>query len=223
MAAQAGLCLAWSETPEDTFCRLVAQISSFSIIIINFLIERKPKFGTPTSLFEPRHDKTCLREFPTRPDTNLPAQPLKLDSLEISAIESWDIILSKQRTTKALIRLRGCAGWSVSLLFEYDMTHYFMAQLIYLPIPLTPHRVSITRGAVLRWRKTRVVLGHVTRKYSVKPPQPVRWQTLTHAGGYLSLVQLKTARKRYVASRQTVIPTELSRHPTSFPCLFNEF
>ena len=25
MAAQAGLCLAWSETPEDTFCRVVAQ------------------------------------------------------------------------------------------------------------------------------------------------------------------------------------------------------
>ena len=36
-------------------------------------------------------------------------------SLEISAIESRDIILSKQRTTKTLIRLRGCAGWSAPL------------------------------------------------------------------------------------------------------------
>ena len=26
MAAQAGLCLAWSETPEDTLCRVVAQM-----------------------------------------------------------------------------------------------------------------------------------------------------------------------------------------------------
>ena len=26
MAAQAGLCLAWSETPEDTFSRVVAQV-----------------------------------------------------------------------------------------------------------------------------------------------------------------------------------------------------
>ena len=26
MAAQAGLCLAWLETPEDTFCRVVAQM-----------------------------------------------------------------------------------------------------------------------------------------------------------------------------------------------------
>ena len=31
MAAQACLCLAWSETPEDTFCRVVAQL--FSSII----------------------------------------------------------------------------------------------------------------------------------------------------------------------------------------------
>ena len=31
-------------------------------------------------------------------------------SLENSAIESRDIILSKQRIIKALIRLRGCAG-----------------------------------------------------------------------------------------------------------------
>ena len=27
---------------------------------------------------EPRHDKICLREFPTRPDTNRHAQPQKL-------------------------------------------------------------------------------------------------------------------------------------------------
>ena len=26
VAVQAGLCLAWSETPEDTFCRVVAQL-----------------------------------------------------------------------------------------------------------------------------------------------------------------------------------------------------
>ena len=56
-------------------------------------------------------EKTCLREFPTRPDTNRPAQPQKLASLQISAIESRDIIciLSKHRKTR-LIRLRECAG-----------------------------------------------------------------------------------------------------------------
>ena len=31
-----------------------------------------------TCIIEPRHDKTCFREFPTRPDTNRPAQPQKL-------------------------------------------------------------------------------------------------------------------------------------------------
>ena len=46
-------------------------------------------------------------------------------SLEISAIESRDIILFKQRTTKVLIRLRGCAGWSAPLLFAYDIRHIF--------------------------------------------------------------------------------------------------
>ena len=62
-------------------------------------------------IIEPRHDKMCLREFPTRTDANRSAQPQKLARVfEISAIESRDIILSKQRTTKALIRLRGCAG-----------------------------------------------------------------------------------------------------------------
>ena len=30
------------------------------------------------NLFEPRHEKMCLQESPTRPDTNRPAQPQKL-------------------------------------------------------------------------------------------------------------------------------------------------
>ena len=30
VAAQAGLSLAWSETPEDMFCRVVAHINSYS-------------------------------------------------------------------------------------------------------------------------------------------------------------------------------------------------
>ena len=46
-------------------------------------------------------------------------------SLEIWTIVSRDIILSKQRTTKALIRLRGCAGSSAPLLFAYGIRHIF--------------------------------------------------------------------------------------------------
>ena len=47
------------------------------------------------------------------------------EALEILAIVSRDIILSKQRTSKVLIRLRGCAGLSVPLLFAYDIRHIF--------------------------------------------------------------------------------------------------
>ena len=44
MAAQAGLCLAWSETPEDTFCRGVAQLI-FSVLInvmLDFYCQMSP-------------------------------------------------------------------------------------------------------------------------------------------------------------------------------------
>ena len=44
---------------------------------------------------------------------------------EISDIEFRGIVLSRQRTTKALIRLRGCAGWSAPLLFPYGISPVF--------------------------------------------------------------------------------------------------
>ena len=33
MAAQAGLCLAWSETPKDTFCRVVAHLHLLDTVV----------------------------------------------------------------------------------------------------------------------------------------------------------------------------------------------
>ena len=76
---------------------------------------------------EPRHDKTCLWEFPTRPDTNRPAQPQKLARVLKFWLKNLEInvILSKQRTTKTLMRLCGCAGWSAPLMFAYDIRHIF--------------------------------------------------------------------------------------------------
>ena len=41
--------------------------------------------------------------------------------LGFSDIASIDVILSRQRKTKMLIRMRGCAGWSTCLLFAYDI------------------------------------------------------------------------------------------------------
>ena len=37
--------------------------------------------------------------------------------IEISLVSSLDMILSKKRLIKALISMRKCAGWSMSLLF----------------------------------------------------------------------------------------------------------
>ena len=34
VAAQAGLCLAWSETPEDTFCRVVAHLEITTAVVV---------------------------------------------------------------------------------------------------------------------------------------------------------------------------------------------
>ena len=45
-------------------------------------------------------------------------------SHEISVIETRDIILSRQRTTKVLIRLHGCAGLSAPLLFAYSINRF---------------------------------------------------------------------------------------------------
>ena len=45
--------------------------------------------------------------------------------LEILNIETRGIILSRQWTTKGLIRRRGCAGWSAPLLFAYGKKQVF--------------------------------------------------------------------------------------------------
>ena len=56
--------------------------------------------------------------FPTKRDLNQSPQLQKLArKFEILLVASLDMILSNKRITKALIRLRLCAGWAVPLLF----------------------------------------------------------------------------------------------------------
>ena len=77
-------------------------------------------------LHQLRHEKMCLRESSTMQDANWPAQlqrPARF--LKFPIYKTRGIILSWQRTTKALIRLRGCAGWSAPLLFAYGIRHIF--------------------------------------------------------------------------------------------------
>ena len=60
---------------------------------------------------------------------------------------------------------------------RYRVSGLADTKYLVLPIPLTPQRVRITKGTVLRWRKVRVVLSHMTRKNFVKSPQPKKWQS----------------------------------------------
>ena len=75
-----------------------------------------------TGTYEPRHEKTCLRGL--RPACTATEASWRL---QISDIESRSIMLSRQRTAKVLIRLRGRAGagWSVPLLFAYGKKQVF--------------------------------------------------------------------------------------------------
>ena len=56
--------------------------------------------------------------FATKPDSNQPAQLQGLAKYLIFVCNKWRyIILFRKRKTKTQTRLRGCAGWSASLLF----------------------------------------------------------------------------------------------------------
>ena len=51
--------------------------------------------------------------------------------IEISLLASLDMILSNKRITKALIRLRGCAGWSAPLLLATHRRQVFSRRGLY--------------------------------------------------------------------------------------------
>ena len=83
--------------------------------------------------------------FAVREDSNRTAQ-LHVQRLSRVLIffnlANIGIILSRQRTTKALIRLRGCAGWSAPLLFAYGINRFShdVAQMSSEKLPQTYSR-----------------------------------------------------------------------------------
>ena len=79
-----------------------------------------PFSDTFSTTYEPCHEKTCPRGFRPGKTLNRPAQ---LQSLA-RGLKTRGIILSRQRTTKALIRLCRCAGWSAPLLFAYGINRF---------------------------------------------------------------------------------------------------
>ena len=73
------------------------------------LIARKPVFGVSA--------KASFKPVSSATETS--------KKTEISPVASLHIILSKKRITKALIRLRGCAGWSAPVLFANSRRQVF--------------------------------------------------------------------------------------------------
>ena len=71
---------------------------------------------------------------PTKRVSNQSPQLQRLArEIEISPVASLQIILSKTRIIKALIRLRGCAGWSAPVLFANPRRQVFSRRGPYLP------------------------------------------------------------------------------------------
>ena len=67
-------------------------------------------------------DLNRLRRFPQTDRLEIQC----MCQLSYIALSCKISLLSRQRTTKALIRLRGCAGWSAHLLFTYHKTGFLM-------------------------------------------------------------------------------------------------
>ena len=70
----------------------------------------KPVFGVS--------DKARLKPISSATETSL--------KIKFSLVACLDVILSKMGITKALISLRGCAGWSVPLLFPNHRRQFFL-------------------------------------------------------------------------------------------------
>ena len=89
------------------------------------LTERRLKTDFSHTIWASSRENLSLG-FPTKRVAN---QSLQLQRLarkfEISLVASLDMILLDTRITKALIRLRGCAGWTAPVLFANPQRQFF--------------------------------------------------------------------------------------------------
>ena len=76
VAEQASLSLTWSETPEDTFCRVVAHIIEYRGRKMTVIIwTAKPLVHCDKGCIEPQHDKTNKMACTPSEDSDHPASP----------------------------------------------------------------------------------------------------------------------------------------------------
>ena len=151
-SAQAGLCLAWSETPEDTFCRVVAQIVL------------QPLYSTQKPWHEPRHDKTnkvsvrpaktqiSLGIRPVWSDYSLCAQWVAKDPSFLRA-DSED----SDQTGRMPRRIWVFAGRTLILLVLSCRGSYSSSQLYYIVKRVSVYLIQIWLVSVLCMRISRKV------------------------------------------------------------------
>ena len=119
--------LSWSESVlyPYPFCRFCVHLNFLFICSLHFRILFMFQTYIPYIIWAPSKENessgVCdqLRFKPVCSATEASQNPQSLD------LASIDTILSKQWTTKVLIRLRISAGWSVPLLFAYGLRHVF--------------------------------------------------------------------------------------------------
>ena len=95
-----------------------------------------------SSLYEPHHEKTCLRGLgPGKTQTTLLTYRDQLESWNLDWT-SLDTIQSRQRTTKVVISLHECAGWSAPLLFTYGKNRFSHdeAHIMWVKTDVQAHR-----------------------------------------------------------------------------------
>ena len=100
------------------------------------------------AIFGPSRDKTCLQGFRQASFKPVSSATGTSQKIEISPVPSLHVILSTKRITKALIRLRGCAGWSAPVLFANPRRQVFSRRGPFIP------RSCIVQGIKIYHRKS---------------------------------------------------------------------
>ena len=88
---------------------MIRQLCQLDDILQMGLVARKPVFRVS--------DKTIFKPVSSAAEIS--------QKVEISPVPSLHMILTKTRITKALISLRGCAGWSAPVLFTNPRRQVF--------------------------------------------------------------------------------------------------
>ena len=130
---QADLSLRWAHMPfcfiffslcrEESSAFIAFLGSALSVALVLLFVPKYSKRAKAEGKAATRENQSSRVSDQVRLKPVYSAKETSL-SLAVVALASICIILSMQRTTKVLIRLCGCAGWSGPLLFPYDVNRF---------------------------------------------------------------------------------------------------